>query len=43
MYHNCGIIRGENKDMILCLMSKDITEESFDRVNQYVAEFINNY
>ena len=43
MYHNCGIIRGENKDMTLCLMSKNITEESFDRVNQYVAEFVNNY
>lgn len=43
MYHNCGIIRGEGKDFILCLMSKDITEKSFDRVNKYVAEFINNY
>ncbi len=43
MYHNCGIIRGENKDLILCLMSKEITDESFDRVNQYVAEFVNNY
>ncbi len=43
MYHNCGIIRGEDKDMILCLMSKNTTKESFDRVNQYVAEFINNY
>ena len=43
MYHNCGIIKGENKDMILCLMSKDITDESFERVNQYVAQFINNY
>jgi len=43
MYHNCGIIRSENKDLILCLMSKEITDESFDRVNQYVAEFVNNY
>lgn len=43
MYHNCGIIKSENKDMIVCLMSKEITEESFDRVNQYVAEFVNNY
>jgi len=41
LYHNCGIIRGENKDLILCLMSKDITDESFDKVNQYVAEFVN--
>ena len=43
MYHNCGIIKGEGKDFIFCLMSKDITGESFDRVNQYVAEFINKY
>lgn len=43
MYHNCGIVRGENKDLVLCLMSKEITDESFVRVNQYVAEFINNY
>lgn len=43
MYHDCGIIRGAGKDIILCLMSKNITEESYDRVNQYVAEFINSY
>lgn len=43
MYHDCGIIRGAGKDIILCLMSKNITEESYDRVNQYVAEFVNSY
>lgn len=43
MYHNCGIVRNEEKNIILCLMSKDFTEESFNRVNQYVAEFINNF
>lgn len=43
MYHNCGIIRGDNKDLVLCLLSKDITDEGFSRVNQYVAEFVNNY
>lgn len=43
MYHNCGIVRNEEKNIILCLMSEDFTEESFNRVNQYVAEFINNF
>jgi beta-lactamase class A len=41
MYHNCGIIKGENTDILLCLMSKDITEESFNNVSKLVAEFIN--
>lgn len=41
MYHNCGIIRGENKDLILCLMSQGITENGFDNVSRYTAEFIN--
>ena len=41
MYHDCGIIKGEDKDLILCLMSKDITEESFNNVVNYIAEFVN--
>lgn len=42
MYHNCGIVKSEEKELLLCLMSKNITEESFSNVNQYLADFINN-
>ena len=41
MYHNCGIVKGEEKDLIVCLMSRAITEESFDNVSNHVAKFIN--
>jgi hypothetical protein len=40
-YHNCGIVKGEDRDFILCLMSRDITDDSFGNVSRYVAEFIN--
>ena len=42
MYHNCGIVRSEEKNIILCLMSKNFTEESFNQVNRNVAEFISS-
>jgi len=42
MYHNCGIVRNEEKNIVLCLMSKNFTEESFNQVNRNVAEFINS-
>ena len=41
MYHDCGVVRGESKNIIVCLMSKDSTEESLNFVSKKTAEFIN--
>jgi len=42
IYHDCGIVRGESTNIIVCLMSKDSTEESLDSVSKKTAEFIND-
>lgn len=41
LYHDCGVIKSEDKDLIFCLLSKDITEESLENVARYTSDFVN--
>ncbi|MFH1648674.1 MAG: serine hydrolase [Patescibacteria group bacterium] len=41
-WHDCGIVTNGDKDVIVCLMSKDTNYESFLNVSSYVGSFINS-
>ena len=41
-WHDCGVIGGDNKEVIVCLMSKDTSYASFLNVSKYVGGFINS-
>lgn len=41
-WHDCGVVHGENKEVIVCLMSKDTNYDSFLNVAGYTAEFVNS-
>ena len=42
MFHDCGIIVGENKAYTLCIMSEKTSLEDFKDVGKKTAEFVNN-
>ncbi len=41
-YHDCGLVKNDTKNIIVCLMTGETTEESLDFVSNKTAEFINN-
>lgn len=41
-WHDCGVVTDKNKDIIVCLMSKDTNYESFLNVSSYVGSFISS-
>ena len=43
IYHDCGIIYVPNKPYILCIMSKDGTQEEADRIISEVSRMVYNY
>ncbi len=40
-YHDCGIVKGPGKELIVCLMSQETNESNFDNVCKLVGEFLN--
>lgn len=42
MYHDCGLVKSDSDSLIVCLMSKDTSEESLDEVSKKTADFINS-
>lgn len=40
-WHDCGIVYGNNREVVVCLMSKDATLENFIEVCKEVGAFIN--
>ncbi|MFC1700522.1 serine hydrolase [Patescibacteria group bacterium] len=41
-WHDCGIVAGNSKEVIVCLMSKETSYSSFLNVSKYVGGFINS-
>ena len=40
-WHDCGIVHGDDKEVIVCLMSKDTNYSNFLSVAKYVGGFVN--
>jgi len=41
-FHDCGVLKGQDKEMVVCLMSKETDQESLNNVYEMIGEFLNS-